>query len=167
MRKIEGPCSEPECEKPHHCRGFCESHYRKFFINKKRYLKVKSDPILREKTRVAVNQYRHSEEYRTKRKIHDLKYYGENKEKILSYKKRWSEMKRFGRARVSILYQSGFGCALCGEEKDLVVHHKNGLGRCTNSPDNNPKNFVVLCRSCHMKIHHPLRGLLHLGKIDQ
>jgi 5-methylcytosine-specific restriction endonuclease McrA len=156
MRKIIGICSIPECVKTIHCKGFCRSHYRKIFgENKKRYQIVKNNPELLEKYRLAEKRYKQGEIHRNKRKEQDKKYYLENKKKILEYKKRWNELKRFGTNRENILYRDGFKCILCDNTKDLIIHHKNGQGRCTDNPDNTPKNLVTLCRSCHMKIHQP------------
>lgn len=41
-------------------------------------------------------------------------------------------------------------CEICGKQGKLDVHHKD-----ENSNNNDPDNLQVLCRSCHMKIHHP------------
>ena len=37
-------------------------------------------------------------------------------------------------------------CQLCGSEKNLDIHHKDGNWR-----NNELDNLVCLCRSCHMK----------------
>ncbi len=36
-------------------------------------------------------------------------------------------------------------CELCGDEDNLQVHHI--------TYDNSPENLLVVCRSCHQKIH--------------
>lgn len=41
-------------------------------------------------------------------------------------------------------------CEICGNEKNLDVHHKD-----FNEKNNNINNLQVLCRSCHMKKHRP------------
>ena len=46
-------------------------------------------------------------------------------------------------------------CETCGALKssdnfDLIVHHKDN-----NNRNNNIKNLMVLCQSCHIKIHKP------------
>ena len=41
-------------------------------------------------------------------------------------------------------------CQICGAETKLDVHHKDG-----NYNNNSLDNLLVLCRSCHMKIHNP------------
>lgn len=41
-------------------------------------------------------------------------------------------------------------CELCGSVQNIDVHHKDG------DPNNNTReNLMVVCRSCHMKLHHP------------
>ena len=39
-------------------------------------------------------------------------------------------------------------CELCGSMKSIDVHHKDH-----DYKNNTPENIMVLCRSCHMKIH--------------
>lgn len=41
-------------------------------------------------------------------------------------------------------------CAHCAETNDLVLHHING-----DHFDNNPSNWRIVCRSCHVKVEHP------------
>src|SRR3990172_4380554 len=48
-------------------------------------------------------------------------------------------------------------CEQCGDENDLTIHHLNGEGRHYQEkggkPDNDIKNLVVWCRSCHGSFH--------------
>lgn len=48
-------------------------------------------------------------------------------------------------------------CIECGEVNDLTIHHLNGKGRNFANkglkPDNNLNNLIVLCRSCHGRLH--------------
>ena len=44
---------------------------------------------------------------------------------------------------------SGGCCEICGSEKNVDVHHKDG-----NYLNNSLENLQRLCRSCHMKEHH-------------
>ncbi len=39
-------------------------------------------------------------------------------------------------------------CELCGSSKSIDVHHKD-----FDYKNNTPENIMILCRSCHMKIH--------------
>ena len=39
-------------------------------------------------------------------------------------------------------------CAKCGEKTNLLYHHKN-----RDEKDNRRSNLVVVCKSCHEKIH--------------
>lgn len=41
-------------------------------------------------------------------------------------------------------------CEICGSTKSIDVHHKDG-----NHQNNNSDNLMVVCRSCHMKLHRP------------
>jgi len=48
-------------------------------------------------------------------------------------------------------------CEKCGEKNDLMIHHIDGNGRNKwdkkETMNNNIDNLIVLCRSCHGKIH--------------
>ena len=48
-------------------------------------------------------------------------------------------------------------CEQCGSEYDLTTHHKDGNGRNNFNKglpmNNNPENLIVLCRSCHGRLH--------------
>lgn len=43
-------------------------------------------------------------------------------------------------------------CTLCNINNDLVVHHID-----LNKENNSLDNLVVLCRSCHAKLHHKIK----------
>ena len=48
-----------------------------------------------------------------------------------------------------ILERDNYECQNCESSKNLVIHHKDE-DKLNNSED----NLVVLCRTCHMKVHH-------------
>lgn len=63
-------------------------------------------------------------------------------------KKKWWQKTRFG-----TLVEMG-ECRRCGSDTQLVVHHSDGNNGKMGKPLNNDiDNLVVLCRSCHAKIH--------------
>ena len=46
-------------------------------------------------------------------------------------------------------------CKLCDSKKDLIIHHIDGNnGRLGKKLNNSASNLLVLCRSCHPKIHN-------------
>ncbi len=56
----------------------------------------------------------------------------------------------------------GTCCQRCGKElkndmSSLVVHHIDGDHYIDEITDNSPENLMVLCKSCHLKLHHELR----------
>lgn len=56
----------------------------------------------------------------------------------------------------------GNKCQRCGEEFDLdqlVVHHVDGDHYIDEITDNSIENLMVLCKSCHMKLHSEMRKL--------
>lgn len=56
-------------------------------------------------------------------------------------------------------------CVQCGEINGLVIHHLDRNGRNLENiglkPNNNIDNLIVLCRSCHGKIHGKEGGKMH------
>lgn len=50
-------------------------------------------------------------------------------------------------------------CELCGTTINIDVHHKDG-----NYRNNRSENLMVVCRSCHMKLHHPKAKCRICGK---
>lgn len=66
-----------------------------------------------------------------------------------------AETVRFGARRADILGRLGPECYFCKTPESLVVHHidGNGANRKRGHKNNDPDNFVVLCESCHRKLH--------------
>jgi len=87
-----------------------------------------------------------------------LEYYYKNREKVLTYqKKRWSikfkedeqfrERRYFRDATRRIKNYASLeneSCVKCGSTLDLQRHHPNYT---------NPKEYTILCRTCHNKLH--------------
>jgi hypothetical protein len=46
-------------------------------------------------------------------------------------------------------------CYFCNSKKDLGIHHLD-----ENRKNNNLKNLVVVCKSCHKKVHYILKKRL-------
>jgi GTP cyclohydrolase I len=58
----------------------------------------------------------------------------------------------------------GCTCARCGKkltEQEAVVHHINGEHFIDELTDNSPENLMVLCRSCHTKLHHEQKDFIN------
>ena len=63
-------------------------------------------------------------------------------------KKQWWQLSKFG--HVIELKE----CKRCGDTGKLVIHHRDGNnGKLGKKLNNKLSNLVVLCRSCHAKIH--------------
>lgn len=67
-------------------------------------------------------------------------------------------IKTFGLEKALYVYdRAGRKCEICGEVNDLTIHHKDHKGRNFMNKgllmNNNVENLMVLCRSCHGKIH--------------
>ena len=52
-------------------------------------------------------------------------------------------------------------CSMCGATKNLYVHHKD-----QNRMNNKIENLIIVCRSCHCKIHDSARFMNGKRKKD-
>lgn len=68
------------------------------------------------------------------------------------------DRKRFGGIRQTILERDNYACVNCGMSqnehvakwgKSLTINHKDGNGRNSEKPNNNPENLETLCLVCH------------------
>ncbi len=59
--------------------------------------------------------------------------------------------------RWNALQERGRECSECGASRSLVVHHLDG-----DRGNNSLSNLIVLCRSCHGKVHGGADGFEHL-----
>ena len=59
--------------------------------------------------------------------------------------------------RRKLYEREGFACALCGDPRDLHIHHV--IPR-SSGGGNSPMNLIVLCRYCHANAHG-----LHLSEL--
>lgn len=81
-------------------------------------------------------------EYRTKQN---------QKPEVKLYKRKWKEKKNFD-GNASLINKR---CFICENEKQLIIHHADGNnGKNGKSLNNKSENLVVLCRTCHPKIHN-------------
>ena len=68
------------------------------------------------------------------------------------YAQKWNQVQRYGHIIPLIK------CELCGSIKrtsrNLVIHHKDGCNGNGCSLNNTRDNLIVLCRSCHPKVHY-------------
>jgi len=67
-------------------------------------------------------------------------------------------IKRYGFKLAIIIYDKfNRKCYQCGNKNDLVIHHLDNRGQNYVNrglePNDNEKNLVLICRSCHGKIH--------------
>jgi 5-methylcytosine-specific restriction endonuclease McrA len=65
-----------------------------------------------------------------------------------SERKRYVYRKQFFKQRKIVLKVSRHTCQICGKKANNV-HHVN-----ENTNDNDINNLLLLCRSCHSRIHH-------------
>lgn len=114
--------------------------------NKEYYLKNKQIVIER--------SAKWSKENKESRKKIWTKY---NKKKSTEkYKAKWHEEKFYdGNAT-----KENKECKMCKIKDNLVIHHRDGCnGKHGKTLNNSPENLVILCRSCHPKIHNRWQGV--------
>lgn len=95
-----------------------------------------------------------------------LRYAAENLETVKGYKRKWyskaggkvwarinREQRNYGGMREPALRRDNYTCQRCGNTKKLTVHHKDGNGRGSATPNNQIDNLETVCRGCHINIH--------------
>ena len=95
-------------------------------------------------------------------------YAAENSERVAEQKHEWyvragakewakiqREQRNYSGLRDAVLERDGHRCVVCGDVVGLVVHHKDGQGRGTKTPNNKMSNLETRCRPCHMGTHRP------------
>ena len=60
----------------------------------------------------------------------------------------WGESHHSARKIIYLLEDKDKVCEICGSTKNIDVHHKDG-----DFHNNSISNLILVCRSCHMKIH--------------
>lgn len=88
------------------------------------------------------------------------RYYA-NHDEVLQRKRDDREQRHFSGLREAVLQRDGQCCTKCSAADNLVVHHVDGVGRGSVSPNNVMDNLVTLCRGCHASIHHAGRWARH------
>lgn len=86
------------------------------------------------------------------------------KEKETLRKKISSKKKQFGGNWEAVLDRDGHQCVMC-HKPTTTIHHKDGRGNSSNSPNNHIDNLITCCQSCHMKYYHP--DLIKKNLIDK
>lgn len=87
------------------------------------------------------------------------KYYIDNIEKERIKRKINREKMHFDSKRKQVLRRDDYTCIRCNSRKEgndtknLIVHHKDRLGRGSEVKNNDLQNLITLCRSCHAKEH--------------
>jgi len=71
--------------------------------------------------------------------------------------RRCIDKKRFGAPREELI---GAKCQ-CGSTKRLSLHHRDGNGRGSARPNNDPSNLETLCNACHVNHHVKEWSLKH------
>ena len=62
-----------------------------------------------------------------------------------------------GGYRIHILERDGFQCRVCSRDYDLCIHHIDGNGVSSKSPNDSQDNLITLCRGCHFHIERLLQ----------
>jgi hypothetical protein len=80
-------------------------------------------------------------------------WYERNIERMQERNRLAREERNFSGNRQAVLTRDGFRCTSCGTRLQLVVHHKDGSGRGSVTPNNAIENLITLCKSCHATLH--------------
>ena len=55
--------------------------------------------------------------------------------------------------RAFVIERDGHRCCLCHRVRSIQVHHMDGHGSMSDTPNHAPDNLVTLCRRCHSFVH--------------
>ena len=89
-------------------------------------------------------------EKRKKRRAYDMT------DKICAARQKRKDFERFGGNREKALERDLYTCQKCGvthHQKKLEVHHIDKQGRNKKEQNHALNNLLVVCTSCHMRIH--------------
>ena len=107
-----------------------------------------------------LKEYRANPENAKKAKAHKHAWY------LAAGGREYAKIKRdarhFESKRHDVLSRDGYKCTMCSKTTYLTVHHIDGNGRGSPTPNNNLSNLITLCRSCHAKEHGTCDGWARL-----
>ena len=91
--------------------------------------------------------------------ITKLKNYNRRKEEAKKNGITLASIKLYGFEKAVELYNKfGKKCSICNKKEKLIIHHKDNNGyrlmRKGLEMNNNDDNLIILCNSCHAKIHN-------------
>ena len=131
---------------------------------------------LKNKDKTKIQRAKHYQDNIEKERQNSKKWYQRNRkseiQKNREYRKQNRELfhwyhnrDRFGGMRKIILNRDKNQCRACGSKK-VCIHHKDGTGWTSQdglySLNNDIKNLITLCNSCHHILHHYQK---RIGKI--
>ena len=70
-----------------------------------------------------------------------------------------SDKRRFGGLRDRVFKEHNYTCLYCGAKEKLCIHHLDCNGRNSKTSNNKIENLIVMCLSCHMKLHRRLQNV--------
>lgn len=131
--------------------GLCQTCYTRWhyitFKDKIEEVRKKWWPKYYQKNKERMNRYAtqyHKRDYVKKKKA--------------EYDKKRRNLIRFDGNRERALKRANYQCEMCGEKKDLHVHHIDGKSYYNGIPNNKLNNLMVVCRNCHYNKVHKIHG---------
>lgn len=70
----------------------------------------------------------------------------------LSKKRQQATKYRVKKPEYQIRERDEHACRICGRQTKLMVHHIDGNGHASETPNNSPDNLITLCRGCHSSL---------------
>lgn len=99
--------------------------------------------------------YRGDSQNKAKSEEHKRRWYEKNRDRLIREGPTRRDKLHFDGLRSTTVERDEEKCKVCGATEDLVVHHIDGNGRHSKSPNNSPENLITYCRSCHCLEHYP------------
>lgn len=141
-----GTLYEPYTQDATCCSKKC---YRAAEYKRKRVdiLEQRKASYLKNKDRDLERANKYYQGHKDKIKKYREKYYVLNKEKFLETVRKYQDQKRHGGKREELIEKHGHICYMCNKEVDRIAAHHVTLDKTDHD------NQVLLCLSCHAKLH--------------
>ena len=97
--------------------------------------------------------------------IKRMEHYYKNRDRLKAENLERYYKRKYGGQYQIVLERDGFSCTKCGKSHHLTIHHIDGNGYFSKTPNNSLDNLTTLCTSCHGYLHRSIQTFeKHQGK---
>lgn len=85
---------------------------------------------------------------RNRERLRELSHDYRSRPEVRERQRRITLLKKYGESSLAVLERDNYTCQKCGSKKQLHIHRIDW-----NEENNTPENLILLCNSCHQKVH--------------